>query len=565
MAPTITRIQLENAARDADDLGKVSNEPYDYLGTGLVDSRFGGPIKTIQKVIYDIQGTGDATNTYAFLQAERAQYNRIEFETHYLGAFDSASEPTLDNEGLPLLDGTLYWNTDTLKLRVFNGTLWQDQSTAIGAGDIIPSMLDATQATGFRNTIGAVGFDDLPYVLAWKHGVLGAGADEHVAFQAIIDALPVEGGTIYIRGQVYLGTVAAALNFHGRRNIRIKGTEGSGNGTGSLQATMLRSGAQAIGVGVSVIDCSGTFNVSWENIFIYNNQATFNGVLLDYGKPTVAPGDDSAIFSINDCTISVVGTTARGLSLYGSTQGMFSNLTFSGKGILLSLQLIAGVGFCNVHTFRNCNIKPQDAQYPVSGSGEGLTFIGCNVQASSGDGVGRFWRTSLSQPFRGINLFGCTFYDANTAGGIWAEFYWGQALNIHGCMMGGADPAVGNNYGITLGGGGTGLSEPGVRGYTILGNSFRYMTAALSMSGTIANDNNAKYGMIGANSVFGGTPSSNLFTGVATRQFTVIFPNWINARPNDYGSRLNIQLPTASTSLNSGDWWANANVITTIP
>lgn len=50
----ITKQQLDNAARDADDLGKVVNEPADYNGDGTVPTRYGGDVKTLQRVIADL-------------------------------------------------------------------------------------------------------------------------------------------------------------------------------------------------------------------------------------------------------------------------------------------------------------------------------------------------------------------------------------------------------------------------------------------------------------------------------------------------------------------------------
>ena len=51
----------------------------------------------------------------------------IEFETHYLGPY--AADPTLDNEGGALAAGALYWNTVGVKMRVYDGTVWNDTVT----------------------------------------------------------------------------------------------------------------------------------------------------------------------------------------------------------------------------------------------------------------------------------------------------------------------------------------------------------------------------------------------------------------------------------------------------
>ncbi len=63
----ITRTQLENASRDADDLAKIVNEPATFNGTGLVDTRFGGPVKTVQKLLSEIEGIGDGLSDNPFV------------------------------------------------------------------------------------------------------------------------------------------------------------------------------------------------------------------------------------------------------------------------------------------------------------------------------------------------------------------------------------------------------------------------------------------------------------------------------------------------------------------
>jgi hypothetical protein len=44
------------------------------------------------------------------------------FDDRYLGA--KASDPTVDNDGNPLLTGALYWNTTVGQMRVYNGSAW---------------------------------------------------------------------------------------------------------------------------------------------------------------------------------------------------------------------------------------------------------------------------------------------------------------------------------------------------------------------------------------------------------------------------------------------------------
>lgn len=50
------------------------------------------------------------------------------FDDRYLGA--KSSDPVTDNDGNALLNGALYWNTAMSKLRIYNGSSWQDTATA---------------------------------------------------------------------------------------------------------------------------------------------------------------------------------------------------------------------------------------------------------------------------------------------------------------------------------------------------------------------------------------------------------------------------------------------------
>jgi hypothetical protein len=67
----ITAEQLEDAARDAVDLGKIVNEAADFDGDGQVATRYGGDVPTVQKVLSQIPDTGFIGRTsYLLLSAE---------------------------------------------------------------------------------------------------------------------------------------------------------------------------------------------------------------------------------------------------------------------------------------------------------------------------------------------------------------------------------------------------------------------------------------------------------------------------------------------------------------
>lgn len=61
-----------------------------------------------------------ASNAAASAAAAAASYDS--FDDRYLGA--KASDPTVDNDGNPLLVGALYWNTTSNTLRIYDGANW---------------------------------------------------------------------------------------------------------------------------------------------------------------------------------------------------------------------------------------------------------------------------------------------------------------------------------------------------------------------------------------------------------------------------------------------------------
>ncbi len=54
------------------------------------------------------------------------------FDDTYLGA--KSSDPTLDNDGDALTDGTMYWNTSSTRLRIYNSGAWENAAEPISSG-----------------------------------------------------------------------------------------------------------------------------------------------------------------------------------------------------------------------------------------------------------------------------------------------------------------------------------------------------------------------------------------------------------------------------------------------
>lgn len=140
------------------------------------------------------------------------------FDDRYLGA--KASDPTVDNDGNPLVAGQLYFNTTTDVMKVYTGTAWINASdtpynwngpiaisassaspalqiTQLGAGDVIALLDEATDTTPFRITANG---SLLSYATMTASGATGRFQGHGAVTQctnATRPGSPLEGDIIY--------------------------------------------------------------------------------------------------------------------------------------------------------------------------------------------------------------------------------------------------------------------------------------------------------------------------------------------------------------------------------
>ena len=76
------------------------------------------------------------------------------FDDRYLGV--KTVEPTVDNDGDPLLVGALYFNSNTDKLYIYNGASWEVTASGAAAGDLVSTnnLSDLTSAPTARTNLG---------------------------------------------------------------------------------------------------------------------------------------------------------------------------------------------------------------------------------------------------------------------------------------------------------------------------------------------------------------------------------------------------------------------------
>jgi hypothetical protein len=123
-----------------------------------------------------------------------AQNTFLEFNALYLGAFDAA--PTTDNQGNPLQEGALYWDTTADLLYAWDGSLWV---VATNFNEFTPFL--ATGTTFARNLVTR----EADVINVKDFGAVGNGVtDDTAAIQAALNA----GGnkSVYIPQGTYLVT-----------------------------------------------------------------------------------------------------------------------------------------------------------------------------------------------------------------------------------------------------------------------------------------------------------------------------------------------------------------------
>ena len=130
---------------------------------------------TAQAVI----ATAQAVASAASAAASEAAYDS--FDDRYLGA--KASDPTVDNDGDPLIVGALYWNSTANNMRAWSGSAW---AVVGGTGDHL----------GVSDTATGVVFN-ISDTIAYFTTKLGVGADHDLGVGLHVKTSDVAGASIF--------------------------------------------------------------------------------------------------------------------------------------------------------------------------------------------------------------------------------------------------------------------------------------------------------------------------------------------------------------------------------
>lgn len=115
-SPTLTiPVNRANKALIFDAMGNVTVSTDNYVDQANAAAGFAN------------EAASSAAAALASEQAAAAAFDS--FDDRYLGP--KLADPTVDNDGNPLLTGALYYNTSTMRMRVYGGMNWIDVGTAV--------------------------------------------------------------------------------------------------------------------------------------------------------------------------------------------------------------------------------------------------------------------------------------------------------------------------------------------------------------------------------------------------------------------------------------------------
>jgi hypothetical protein len=279
--------------------------------------------------------SGSASSALSSANAAAASFDA--FDDIYLGA--KTANPTVDNDGDPLQDGALYFNTVATEMRVYGGGVWRTAASAING----TTRRQTFTATGGQTTFAVSGGYDSGFADVYLNGVklvngvevdvssgtnvvLAAGANngdtvDVVAYGAfsVANTLPLTGGTM-------TGAIAFAVGqtFPGTGDVTLTGTQTLTNKT--INSAILNDGYTEEVFAIT----DGTVNLDPNNGSI---QTWTLGANRTPGQANWAAGqsitlmvDDGSAFTITWSTLAVVWTTDGGSAPTLNTSG-FTTIT----------------------------------------------------------------------------------------------------------------------------------------------------------------------------------------------------------------------------------------------
>ena len=262
---------------------------------------------------------GSASNALTSANNAAASYDA--FDDRYLGS--KTADPTLDNDGNPLLEGALYWNSVTKIMKAYDGANWA--AAYLPAAGYLP--ISGGTMTG---AITFAGGQTFPGVLPLSGGTM-TGAITFAAGQTISGYLPLTGGTV--TGDTSFNGVSIGLG---------GGAITSNTRAGNLALNSNTSGTQnaAFGRQAMRLNTTGGNNTALGNEALYTNTTGGSSTAVGYAAlynsnaiGNTAVGQQAGVALTSGANNTVVGNTA----LYNNATGdnntaVGSNALFNATG-----------------------------------------------------------------------------------------------------------------------------------------------------------------------------------------------------------------------------------------
>ena len=243
------------------------------------------------------------------------------FDDRYLGS--KSADPTVDNDGNPLLTGALYWNSTVGQMRAYNGSAW--------VAAYLPS--DNYTFTG-NVTLSAGTANGVAYLNGSKVLTTGSALTFDGA-QLGVNGITVGRGAGAVSTNTAVGASALAANTTGSSSVAV------GNGALIAQTT----GDRNVAVGESALSTNivGVRNTAVGHVALAANTASYNTAFGGYALFSNTTADGNTSVGYQSAYSNTTGTRNAAFGI----QALYSNVTGSDNTAIGRVALNANTASAN--------------------------------------------------------------------------------------------------------------------------------------------------------------------------------------------------------------------------